>query len=113
MTDKVNLLDEKLAQSKLGGGEKRIDSQHGKGKLTARERINYLLDDGTFEEMGALVSHRSTNFGLDKKKFLGDGVVTGYGTIDGRLVYVFSQDFTDLPCDGFGHGKWRSPHRTQ
>lgn len=96
MSEKVKVLEEKLAQSKLGGGEKRIESQHSKGKLTARERVNYLLDEGTFEEMGALVTHRSTNFGLDKKKFLGDGVVTGYGTINGRLVYVFSQDFTVL-----------------
>lgn len=89
-------LDDKLAQSKLGGGEKRIEAQHAKGKLTARERIEYLLDEGSFEELGALVTHRSTNFGLDKQKFYGDGVVTGYGTIHGRLVYVFSQDFTVL-----------------
>ncbi|MGB0882963.1 MAG: acyl-CoA carboxylase subunit beta, partial [Vicingaceae bacterium] len=70
--------------------------QHKKGKLTARERIHFLLDDGSFQEMGMLVTHRSTNFGLDKTKFLGDGVVTGYGTINGRLTYVFSQDFTVL-----------------
>ena len=94
--DKFKALDEKLAESKLGGGEKRIAAQHAKGKLTARERVDYLLDDGSFEEMGALVKHRSTNFGLDEKIFLGDGVVTGYGTINGRLVYVFSQDFTVL-----------------
>ena len=94
--DKFKALDEKLAESKLGGGEKRIAAQHAKGKLTSRERVGYLLDDGSFEEMGALVKHRSTNFGLDKKVFLGDGVVTGYGTINGRLVYVFSQDFTVL-----------------
>ncbi len=94
--DKFKALDEKLAESKLGGGEKRIAAQHAKGKLTARERVDYLLDDGSFEEMGALVKHRSTNFGLDEKIFLGDGVVTGYGPINGRLVYVFSQDFTVL-----------------
>ncbi len=94
--DKFNVLNEKLAQSKLGGGEKRIAAQHAKGKLTARERVDFLLDDGSFEETGALVTHRSTNFGLDKKVFLGDGVVTGYGTVHGRLIYVFSQDFTVL-----------------
>jgi propionyl-CoA carboxylase beta chain len=79
-----------------GGGEKRIEAQHSKGKLTARERISLLIDPGTFEELGMLVTHRSTNFGLDKQKFLGDGVVTGYGKVNGRLVYVFSQDFTVL-----------------
>lgn len=89
-------LDKKLAEAKLGGGEKRIEAQHKKGKLTARERIQYLLDEGSFEEIGALVTHRSTHFGLDKQKFYGDGVVTGYGTVNGRLVYVFSQDFTVL-----------------
>ncbi len=93
---KFEQLDRKLAESKLGGGEARIEAQHAKGKLTARERINYLLDEGSFEEIGALVTHRSTEFGLDKQRFLGDGVVTGYGTVNGRLVYVFSQDFTVL-----------------
>lgn len=96
MSDKHNLLDQKIAEAKLGGGEKRIEAQHGKGKLTARERIHFLLDKGSFEELGMLVTHRSSNFGLDKQKILGDGVVTGYGTIHGRLVYVFSQDFTVL-----------------
>jgi len=96
MLDKLEILKEKLAQSKLGGGSKRIEAQHQKGKLTARERVELLLDDDSFEEIGALVMHRSTNFGLDKKKFLGDGVVTGYGKINNRLVYVFSQDFTVL-----------------
>lgn len=96
MSEKINVLDQKLAESKLGGGEKRIDAQHSKGKLTARERIHFLFDKGSFEEIGALVTHRSTNFGLDKTKFLGDGVVTGYGTVNGRLVYAFSQDFTVL-----------------
>jgi len=79
-----------------GGGEKRIEAQHKKGKLTARERLHFLLDKGSFEEIGRLVTHRSTLFGLDKQVFLGDGVVTGYGTINGRAVYVFSQDFTVL-----------------
>jgi propionyl-CoA carboxylase beta chain len=94
MQDKIQVLEQKLAQSKLGGGEKRIESQHKKGKLTARERIHFLLDESSFEELGAMVTHRSTNFGLDKEVYLGDGVVTGYGTVNGRLVYVFSQDFT-------------------
>jgi len=96
MSDKYKILKEKIADSKQGGGQKRIDAQHEKGKLTARERIELLLDENSFEEIGGLVMHRSTNFGLDKKKFLGDGVVTGYGTINGRLTYVFSQDFTVL-----------------
>lgn len=88
------MLDDKIAEALLGGGEERIKAQHNKGKLTARERIHVLLDEGSFEEIGQLVQHRSTNFGLDKQKFYGDGVVVGYGTINGRLVYVFSQDFT-------------------
>jgi propionyl-CoA carboxylase beta chain len=96
MQDKLNNLESKIAEAKLGGGEKRIEAQHKKGKLTARERIHFLLDEGSFEEIGMLVTHRSTNFGLEKTKFLGDGVVTGYGTINGRLTYVFSQDFTVL-----------------
>jgi methylmalonyl-CoA decarboxylase subunit alpha len=78
----------------LGGGEKRIQDQHNKGKLTARERIHLLLDEGSFEEFDMFVSHRCIDFGLDKESYLSDGVVTGYGTIDGRLVYIFSQDFT-------------------
>ncbi|PCJ81694.1 MAG: methylmalonyl-CoA carboxyltransferase [Bacteroidetes bacterium] len=92
-TDRLQRMN---AEAILGGGEKRISSQHAKGKLTARERISLLIDPGTFEELGRLVTHRSTNFGLDKQKFLGDGVVTGYGKVNGRLVYVFSQDFTVL-----------------
>jgi propionyl-CoA carboxylase beta chain len=96
MSDKFQELDAKKAEAKLGGGEKRIEAQHGKGKLTARERVHFLMDEGSFEEIGMLVTHRSTNFGLDKQKFFGDGVITGYGTINGRLVYVFSQDFTVL-----------------
>jgi propionyl-CoA carboxylase beta chain len=82
------------AQALLGGGEDRIASQHKKGKLTARERIHFLMDEGSFEEIGAFVQHRSADFGMENQKFLGDGVVTGYGTINGRLTYVFSQDFT-------------------
>ena len=81
-------------QARLGGGQKAIDKQHERGKYTARERINILLDEGSFEEMDMFVKHRCTNFGQEKKIFLGDGVVTGSGTIDGRLVYVFAQDFT-------------------
>ncbi len=94
MENKIKALEQKIAEAKLGGGEKRIESQHKKGKLTARERIHFLLDDASFEEIGLLVTHRSNDFGLEKEKYLGDGVVTGYGTISGRLVYVFSQDFT-------------------
>ncbi|MFT5511946.1 MAG: propionyl-CoA carboxylase beta chain [Bacteroidia bacterium] len=87
-------LERKRSESLLGGGQKRIEAQHGKGKLTARERLDCFLDKNSFEEIGAFVKHRSTDFGLDKQHFLGDGVVTGYGTVNGRLVYVFSQDFT-------------------
>ncbi len=94
MIDKIKLLEDKITAAKLGGGEARIASQHKKGKLTARERLHFLLDENSFEELGMMVTHRSTNFGLEKDIFLGDGVVTGYGKINGRLVYVFSQDFT-------------------
>lgn len=92
--DKIKELREKRKQAKLGGGKERIEAQHKKGKLTARERLELLLDPGTFKELDVFVTHRISDFGMDKKKFLGDGVVTGYGRIDGRLVYVFSQDFT-------------------
>ena len=92
--EKVKELIELRAQARLGGGEKAIEKQHAKGKYTARERIAQLLDEGSFEELDMFVQHRCTNFGQDKKHFLGDGVVTGYGTIEGRLVYVFAQDFT-------------------
>ena len=88
-----NLIDLRV-QAKLGGGEKRIASQHAKGKFTARERIDMLLDEGSFEELDMFVTHRCNNFGLEKEKYLGDGVITGHGTIDGRTVYVFAQDFT-------------------
>ncbi|MEQ9297992.1 MAG: acyl-CoA carboxylase subunit beta [Cyclobacteriaceae bacterium] len=92
--EKIDLLKQKNEEALLGGGQKRIDKHHSQGKLTARERIELLLDKGSFQEVGKFVVHRAKNFGLDKQKFLGDGVVTGYGNIEGRLVYVFSQDFT-------------------
>lgn len=94
MEDKFKTLIDKQAEARLGGGEKRIASQHGKKKLTARERVEYLMDDGSFEEIGMLVEHRTNDFGMDREQYLGDGVITGYGTINGRLVYVFAQDFT-------------------
>ncbi|MEY3693487.1 MAG: hypothetical protein RL157_811 [Bacteroidota bacterium] len=86
----------KRAEAQLGGGEARIDAQHAKKKLTARERLELLFDEGSFEELGALVTHRSTLFGLDQQQFLGDGVVTGYGNVNGRLTYAYAQDFTVL-----------------
>ncbi|MFA6933596.1 MAG: acyl-CoA carboxylase subunit beta [Bacteroidales bacterium] len=92
--DKIKRLLEKRVEAKLGGGQKRIDSQHAKGKLTARERIEILLDEGSFEEFDMFVTHRCTDFDMQNQIFLSDGVVTGYGTIEGRLVYVYSQDFT-------------------
>ncbi|MEP1085929.1 acyl-CoA carboxylase subunit beta [Algoriphagus sp.] len=91
---KIELLKKKNAEALLGGGEKRIASQHKKGKLTARERVELLLDEGTFQEIDKFVMHRAKDFGLDKEHYLGDGVITGYGEVNGRLVYVFSQDFT-------------------
>jgi propionyl-CoA carboxylase beta chain len=94
MSQKLKLLEQKIKQAEQGGGAKRIESQHKKGKLTARERIHFLLDEGSFEEIGKFVTHRATDFGLEKEKYLGDGVVTGFGTVNGRLVYVYSQDFT-------------------
>src|SRR5438874_945098 len=94
MREKLELLQQRRAQSELGGGAERIAAQHDKGKMTARERLEVLLDAGTFVELDRFVTHRSTDFGLADEKYLGDGVVTGYGRIDGRLVYVFSQDFT-------------------
>jgi len=94
MKNKIQELESKIAEAQLGGGVKRIESQHKKGKLTARERLHFLMDEGSFEEIGMFVTHRSNEFGLEREKYLGDGVITGYGTINGRLVYVFSQDFT-------------------
>ncbi len=92
--DKIALLQKKEQEALLGGGAKRIEGQHKKGKLTARERLQLLLDEGSFEEIGKFVTHRSHDFGMQKELYIGDGVVTGYGTVNGRLVYVFSQDFT-------------------
>ncbi len=94
MKDKKQILADKLAASHLAGGQDRIDKQHAKGKLTARERVHFLLDEGSFEELGALVTHRTKDFGMEKQLFFGDGVLTGYGTINGRQVCVFAQDFT-------------------
>jgi propionyl-CoA carboxylase beta chain len=94
MDSKIKTLNDKIALSKLGGGQARIDKQHQKKKLTARERVLYLLDEGSFEEIGALVTHRTKDFGMADQKFYGDGVVTGYGSVNGRLIYVFAQDFT-------------------
>ncbi len=94
MQDKIKHLQDKIEASKLGGGQARIDRQHQKGKLTARERIELLMDEGSFEEIGMLVTHRCNDFEMQEQVYLGDGVITGYGTINGRLVYVFSQDFT-------------------
>src|ERR671921_107357 len=90
----LNRLEERRAQARLGGGEKRIEAQHGRGKLTARERIELLLDRGSFEEFDMFVEHRSTDFGMEKVKIPGDGVVTGWGTVNGRTVFVFAKDFT-------------------
>jgi acetyl-CoA carboxylase carboxyltransferase component len=92
--DKIKRLVELRVEAKKGGGEKKIESQHAKGKLTARERIDVLLDEGSFEELDMFVTHRCTNFGMEKEQILGDGVVTGHGTINGRMVYVYSHDFT-------------------
>src|ERR1700682_6750804 len=94
--EKVDELRHLKAQAMLGGGVKRIEAQHAKGKLTARERLDLLLDPGTFVEIGQFVTHRSSSFGLENERYYGDGVVTGYGRIDGRLVYVFSPGFTAL-----------------
>ena len=92
--EKISQLVDRRASAALGGGQKRIDAQHAKGKLTARERLAMLLDPGSFEEFDMFVHHRCTDFGMDASHTDGDGVVTGQGTIDGRLVYVFAQDFT-------------------
>ena len=94
MNKKLKVLQQKRDHALLGGGHVRIESQHKKGKLTARERLHFLLDEGSFQEIGMLVTHRSTDFGMEKEQYPGDGVITGYGTINNRLVYVFSQDFT-------------------
>ena len=92
MKDILEQLEDRRADARLGGGQARIDAQHGRGKLTARERVDLLLDEGSFEEFDMFVTHRCTDFGMEKQKPAGDGVVTGWGTINGRLVYLFSQD---------------------
>ncbi len=92
--DKLQRLKDYEVEAKAGGGEKRIEKQHSKGKLTARERVKLFVDEGSWEEIGMLVKHRSTDFGMEKENYLGDGVVTGYGTVNGRLTYVYAQDFT-------------------
>jgi propionyl-CoA carboxylase beta chain len=94
MNKNIKILQDKLEKAKLGGGLKRIEKQHAKKKLTARERVDYLLDEGSFEEIGALVTHRTTDFDMQKQIYYGDGVVTGYGTVNDKLVYVYAQDFT-------------------
>lgn len=94
MNSKIEFLQKRIAGAQQGGGEKRIESQHAKGKLTARERLHFLFDEGKFEEIGMFVTHRSNEFGLDKEKYPGDGVVTAFGNINGRLTYVYAQDFT-------------------
>src|ERR671926_510499 len=94
MKDMLERLEERRAQARLGGGAKRIEAQHGRGKLTARERIELLLDKNSFEEFDMFVEHRSTDFGMEKVKIPGDGVVTGWGTVNGRTVFVFAKDFT-------------------
>src|SRR2546422_2531194 len=94
MREKLELLQKRRAEAELGGGAERIKAQHDKGKMTARDRLDVLLDAGTFVELDRFVTHRSTDFGLADERYLGDGVVTGYGRIEGRLVYVFAQDFT-------------------
>ena len=96
MHDIIRRLEEKRELARKGGGKKRIDAQHGKGKLTARERIELLLDPGSFEEWDMFVEHRCADFGMGEKTTPGDGVVTGYGAVNGRLIFVFSQDFTVL-----------------
>ncbi|WP_299687692.1 acyl-CoA carboxylase subunit beta [uncultured Tateyamaria sp.] len=96
MTDILTELENRRAAARLGGGQKRIDAQHSRGKLTARERVDLVLDEGSFEEFDMFVTHRCTDFGMDQQKPAGDGVVTGWGTINGRMVYIFSQDFTVL-----------------
>jgi propionyl-CoA carboxylase beta subunit len=94
MKNKIEILREKIELGKQGGGPKRIEAQHKKGKLTARERVELLMDPGSFEEIGALVTHRTIEFGMADQQYYGDGVITGYGTVNGRLTYVFAQDFT-------------------
>ena len=124
--DRLERLKQLKEEGRQGGGAERIEAQHKRGKLTARERIAILLDEGTFEEIDALVTHRSTEFGLDKQKFLGDSVVTGWGKIDGRIVYVLRAGLhrlrrlalrgrgrEDLQGHGPGAAQRRARHRHQ
>ena len=126
MQEILRQLEEKREAARAGGGERRIEAQHAKGKLTARERLELLLDPGSFEEWDMFVEHRSHDFGMAEQKIPGDGVVTGYGTVNGRLVFVFSQDFTvfggslsrgacreDLQDHGPGDEGRRAGHRPQ
>src|SRR6202048_4739109 len=94
MKEILDILEDRRAGAKLGGGEKRIEAQHARGKLTARERIELLLDKSSFEEFDMFVEHRATDFGMEKSKISGDGVVTGWGTVNGRTVFAFAKDFT-------------------
>src|SRR5579884_4506678 len=94
MKDILDKLEKRRAQARAGGGDKRIEAQHKRGKLTARERIELLMDRGSFEELDMFVEHRSTDFGMEKSHIAGDGVVTGFGTVNGRTAFVFSKDFT-------------------
>src|ERR1700756_1750963 len=94
MKDILDRLEEKRAGAKSGGGEKRIEAQHARGKLTARERIELFLDKASFEEFDMFVEHRATEFGMEKTRISGDGVVTGWGTVNGRTVFLFAKDFT-------------------
>ena len=100
MHDIQQMLEDKRAKARQGGGDKRTAAQHAKGKLTARERLELLLDEGTFEEWDMFVEHRCSDFGMADNRLPGDGVVTGYGMINGRLVFVFSQDFTVFTTSG-------------
>ncbi len=123
--EKVKELIELRTEARLGGGEKAIEKQHERGKYTARERIAQLLDEGSFEELDMFVRHRCTNFGQEKKSYLGDGVVTGYGTIDGRLVRfrpglhrirrfpIGNNGSEDMQGNGYGHEDGRTRNRTQ
>ena len=126
MQEIVRQLEEMRAAAVLGGGQNRIDAQHAKGKLTVRERIDLLLDSGSFEEWDMFVEHRCNDFGMDQQRIPGDGVVTGWGTIEGRMVFVYSQDFygiwrlalrsacgEDLQGDGFGDESRRANHRAE
>src|SRR3977135_4358739 len=94
MKDILEKLETRRASARIGGGQARIDAQHKRGKLTARERLELLMDKGSFEEFDMFVEHRATDFGMDKSKISGDGVVTGWGTVNGRTVFAFAKDFT-------------------